>query len=124
VAQRLVRVICPKCKTAVEPDLEGRKKLESVNLSLDQFPGHKVPVGKGCDYCFQSGYVDRTALYEMLPIDEPVRVRVMERAGSSVIKREAIERGTLRTLRKDGLAKVLGGVTTIDEVLRVTQKDD
>jgi general secretion pathway protein E len=124
VAQRLVRVICPKCKAAVEPDLEGLKKLESVGLSLDQFPGQKVPVGKGCDYCFQSGYVDRTALYEMLPIDEPVRVRVMERSGSSVIKREAIERGTLRTLRRDGLAKVLAGVTTIDEVLRVTQKDD
>jgi general secretion pathway protein E len=124
VAQRLVRVICPKCKSADEPDLEGIKKLESVGLSLDQFPGRKVTLGKGCDYCFHSGYVDRTALYEMLPIDEAVRVRVMERAGSSVIKREAIERGTLRTLRKDGLAKVLAGVTTIDEVLRVTQKDE
>jgi len=124
VAQRLVRVICPKCKTAVEPDLEGRKKLESVGLSLDRFPNQRVTIGKGCDYCFQSGYVDRTALYEMLPIDEPVRVRVMERAGASTIKREAIERGMLRTLRQDGLAKVLGGVTTIDEVLRVTQKDE
>ncbi|HEX5011918.1 MAG TPA: type II secretion system ATPase GspE [Planctomycetota bacterium] len=124
VAQRLVRVICPKCKAAVEPDLEGRKKIESVGLSLDQFPGQKITLGKGCDYCFQSGYVDRTALYEMLPIDEPVRVRVMERSGSSIIKREAIERGTLRTLRRDGLAKVLAGITTIDEVLRVTQKDD
>jgi general secretion pathway protein E len=119
-----VRVVCPKCKAAVEPDLEGLKKLESVGLSLDDFPGRKVTLGKGCDYCFQSGYVDRTALYEMLPIDEPVRVRIMERSGSSTIKREAIERGTLRTLRKDGLAKVRAGITTIDEVLRVTQKDD
>jgi len=124
VAQRLVRVICPKCKTAVEPDLEGIKKVESVGLSLDEFPGRKVAVGKGCDYCFHSGYVDRTALYEMLPIDEPVRVRVMERAGASTIKHECIKRGTLRTLRQDGLNKVRAGVTTIDEVLRVTQKDE
>ena len=124
VAQRLVRVICPKCKAAAEPDLEGRKKLESVGLSLDEFPGRKVTAGKGCDYCFNSGYVDRTALYEMLPIDEPVRVRVMERSGASTIKHEAIERGTLRTLRRDGLNKVRAGVTTIDEVLRVTQKDE
>jgi type II secretory ATPase GspE/PulE/Tfp pilus assembly ATPase PilB-like protein len=126
VAQRLVRVICTKCKAPIEPDLEGRKRLESVGLSLDEFPGGKVMIGKGCDFCFNSGYVDRTALYEMLPIDEPVRVRIMDKDGTSatVIKREAIERGTLRTLRRDGLNKVRAGVTTVDEVLRVTQKDE
>jgi general secretion pathway protein E len=124
VAQRLVRMICPKCRSADTPDRELLAKLESVDLSLDQFPDEKVMIGKGCDYCFGSGYVDRTALYEMLPVDEPVRVKVMERAGASVIKREAIERGALRTLRTDGLNKVIAGVTTIDEVLRVTQKDE
>ena len=126
IAQRLVRVICTKCKTAIEPDLEGIKRLESVGLSLDEFPDRRVMVGKGCDYCFNSGYVDRTALYEMLPVDEAVRVRVMAKDGSSAstIKREAIERGTIRTLRMDGLNKVRAGVTTLDEVLRVTQKDD
>ena len=60
----------------------------------------------------------------MLPVDEPVRVRVMEHAGANTIKREAIERNTLRTLRMDGLNKVLKGVTTLEEVLRVTQKDE
>ncbi len=124
VAQRLVRVNCPKCRTPVEPDRELIARIESVGLSVDQFPDRRVILGKGCDYCFGSGYVDRTALYEMLPVDEPVRVRVMERAGSNVIKREAIERGSLRTLRMDGLNKVLAGTTTIDEVLRVTQKDE
>ena len=124
VAQRLVRVICSKCRHEIDPDRELIARLETVNLSLDQFPGRRVTVGKGCDFCFGSGYVDRTALYEMLPIDEPVRVRVMERAGASTIKREAIQRGTLRTLRMDGLNKVLKGVTTLDEVLRVTQKDE
>ena len=124
VAQRLVRVICPKCRHEIDPDRELIARLETVNLSLDQFPNRRVTVGKGCDFCFGSGYVDRTALYEMLPIDEPVRVRVMERSGASTIKREAIQRGTLRTLRMDGLNKVLHGVTTLDEVLRVTQKDE
>ena len=124
VAQRLVRVNCSKCRHEIDPDRELIARLESVGLSLDQFPGRRVTVGKGCDFCFGSGYVDRTALYEMLPIDEPVRVRVMEKSSASVIKREAIERGTLLTLRRDGLNKVLKGVTTLDEVLRVTQKDE
>jgi general secretion pathway protein E len=124
VAQRLVRVNCPKCRVRIVPDRELVAKMESVGLSPDEFPEGKLLVGKGCDYCFNSGYVDRTAIYEMLPVDEPVRVRVMERAGASVIKREAIERRTLRTLRQDGLQKVRDGVTTIDEVLRVTQKDE
>ena len=124
VAQRLVRMICPKCREYVVPDGELLAKLRSVDLDPDQFPDGKVALGKGCDYCFDSGYVDRTAVYEMLPIDEPIRVRVMERAGASVIKREAVQRGTLRTLRMDGLAKVVQGQTTLDEVLRVTTKDE
>ena len=124
IAQRLVRQICPKCRSQDAPDRELVAKLESVGLSPDEFPDGKIFTGKGCDYCFNSGYVDRTAIYEMLPIDEPIRVRVMERSGASVIKREAIERGILRTLRMDGLQKVRDGVTTIDEVLRVTQKDE
>ena len=124
VAQRLVRVICPKCKTSVDPNVEMLAKIKSVDLELDQFPDRKITLGAGCDYCFDSGYVDRTALYEMLPIDEQVRVRVMERSGASLIKQEAMRSGNLRTLRMDGLNKVLAGTTTIDEVLRVTQKDD
>jgi type II secretory ATPase GspE/PulE/Tfp pilus assembly ATPase PilB-like protein len=106
------------------PNNEMLAKLKSVDLELDRFEDGKVTVGVGCDYCFDSGYVDRTALYEMLPINESVRVRVMERAGASIIKREAIQSGNLRTLRMDGLNKVAAGVTTIDEVLRVTQRDE
>jgi general secretion pathway protein E len=124
VAQRLVRVICPKCRTEVEPDTEMLAKIKSVGLELDQFADRKIVHGAGCDYCFDSGYVDRTALYEMLPIDEQVRVRIMERSGANIIKKEAIASGNLRTLRRDGLNKVLAGTTTIDEVLRVTQKDE
>ena len=124
MTQRLVRVICPKCKTLEVPNIEMLAKLKSVELELDRFEDGKVAVGAGCDYCFDSGYVDRTALYEMLPVDEAIRVRVMERVGASVIKREAIRAGVLRTLRMDGLNKVVAGVTTLDEILRVTQKDE
>ncbi len=124
VAQRLVRVICPKCKELVVPNREEVAKLASVELDVDELPEGKLSRGKGCDFCFGSGYVDRTALYELLPIDEPIRVRVMERSGASIIKREAMERGTLRTLRMDGLNKVRHGITTVDEVLRVTQRDE
>ncbi len=124
VAQRLVRVICPKCKELVVPDAELAAKIASVDLELDQFEDRKVAVGRGCDYCFESGYVDRTALYEMLPIDEGVRVNIMKRVGASIIKKDAMASGGLRTLRTDALRKVVSGVTTIDEALRVTTKDE
>ncbi|MED5330024.1 MAG: ATPase, T2SS/T4P/T4SS family [Planctomycetota bacterium] len=124
VAQRLVRVICPKCREAITPDEKLLTTFKTVGLELDQFPDSKVIVGKGCDYCFDSGYVDRTALYELLPIDEDVRRRVMDRVGASEIKKDAMGRGILRTLRADGLSKVTGGVTTIEEILRVTTADE
>jgi len=124
IAQRLVRVICPKCRELVPPDKETVIQLETAGLSLDQFEDGKVAVGRGCDYCFDSGYVDRTAIYEMLPIDESIRVMVMERVGAATIKRQAIESGNMRTLRADGLLKVVKGVTTIEEILRVTQQDE
>ncbi|MFT7464948.1 MAG: general secretion pathway protein E [Pseudohongiellaceae bacterium] len=124
VAQRLVRVICPKCKEYEVPDAELAAKLLSVGLEIDQFEDGRVPSGRGCDYCFESGYVDRTALYEMLPVDEQVRVNIMKRVGSSIIKRDAMLNSGLRTLRSDALRKVVRGVTTIDEALRVTTKDE
>jgi type II secretory ATPase GspE/PulE/Tfp pilus assembly ATPase PilB-like protein len=70
----------------------------------------------------RTGYKDRSGLYEILPITERIREQVIKRESASVIKQEAIQRG-LHTLRMDGAKKVLEGVTTIDEVLRVTQTD-
>ena len=123
IAQRLVRLICPRCKELVTPDAAMIKELEKAGLSPDQFEGGKLPVGKGCDYCFQSGYVDRTAIYELLPIDDVMKEQIMDRASATIIKRSAIEREALSTLRMDGVAKVLRGLTTIEEVMRVTQLD-
>jgi len=124
VAQRLVRIICPKCKEHLVPDNPTVKKLKQVGLVPDVFPEGKIWEGKGCDYCFGSGYVDRTAIYEILPIDDCVKDQIMDRAGASFIKKAALENGTMKTLRMDGISKVLKGNTTIDEVLRVTQLDD
>ncbi|MHC4515755.1 MAG: GspE/PulE family protein [Planctomycetota bacterium] len=121
-AQRLVRTICPHCKELVEPDKKMRFQLEDLKLSLDQFPDSRLAIGKGCDECFHSGFAGRTAIYEILPIDSVVQEQIVDKASASEIKRTAIERG-LRTLRMDGVVKLLNHLTTPEEILRVTQLD-
>ncbi|GAB4152993.1 MAG: type II secretion system ATPase GspE [Planctomycetota bacterium] len=122
IAQRLVRTVCPNCKTLVDPDEHMKFQLEDLKLDLDRFPDGKIAVGKGCDECFHSGYSGRTAIYEVMPIDSTIQEQIVNKATASEIKRGAIERG-LKTLRMDGVEKLLQGMTTPDEVLRVTQLD-
>ncbi len=97
-------------------------QLEDLKLEVGQFPDSKLAVGKGCDECFHSGFSGRTAIYEILPIDGVVQEQIVNKTSASEIKRGALERG-LRTLRMDGVEKVLTGQTTPQEVLRVTQLD-
>ncbi len=122
VAQRLLRTVCSNCKELTAPDEHMRYLLEDLKLTPDQFPGGKLMIGKGCDECFHSGYSGRTAIYEVMPIDGAVQEQIVRKATASDIKRSALERG-LRTLRMDGVDKLLMGMTTPDEVLRVTQLD-
>jgi type II secretory ATPase GspE/PulE/Tfp pilus assembly ATPase PilB-like protein len=122
IAQRLVRRICPNCKQESVPDEQILLDLKAIGLSLDQFPGGKLWQGAGCPSCFNTGFVDRTGIYELLPVDDILKEQVMSGVTSSVIKRTSIERGC-RTLRMDGAQKVLRGITTASEVLRVTQLD-
>ncbi len=122
IAQRLVRRICPDCVSLSEPDEQELFDLKSIGVSMDQFPDGKIWRGAGCPNCFNTGYVDRTGIYEILPVDEDLKEQVMEGMSSSVIKKSAIDRGC-RTLRMDGASKVVAGVTTASEVLRVTQLD-
>jgi general secretion pathway protein E len=77
--------------------------------------------GKGCTTCFQTGYRGRSGIYELLVIDDNIRGLIMSGADSNVIKRKAIEQG-MTTLMRDGVEKIVKGVTTVDEVLRVTQE--
>jgi general secretion pathway protein E len=121
IAQRLVRTICPRCKEFIKPDSHQLLRLKEIRLSPDQFPDG-IAIGKGCDECFNSGYAGRTAIYEIMPIDEQIQAQIIDKASATTIKRGAIERG-LRTLRMDGVNKVLRGQSTPEEVLRVTQLD-
>ncbi len=122
IAQRLVRRICPACREEHEPTPEELRDLKLIGLSISDFPTGRLYHGRGCPSCFNTGYTDRTGIYEIMPVDDALKDQIIERKSSSVVKRTAIERGC-RTLRMDGAQKVLKGVTTPAEVLRVTQLD-
>jgi len=121
IAQRLVRTVCKHCRTYVPINDEWAAKLKKVRIDPAALP-NGIAIGKGCDECFQSGYAGRTAIYEFMPVDEVLRTQIMERATAAAMKRAAAARGMI-TLREDGRRKILAGLTTPDEVLRVTQLD-
>ncbi|MCP3917405.1 MAG: Flp pilus assembly complex ATPase component [bacterium] len=121
VAQRLIRTICDSCKEVTPINDEWRVKLEKVGIS-DAEMGGEVAHGVGCDECFHSGYAGRTAIYEFLPIGEQIRTKIMEGGTATELKRMAAESGMI-TLREDGRDKIRSGLSTPDEVLRVTQLD-
>jgi general secretion pathway protein E len=121
IAQRLVRTVCKHCRTYVPINDEWAAKLKKVRIDPSALP-EGIAIGRGCDECFQSGYAGRTAIYEFMPVDEVLRTQIMERATAAAMKRSAAARGMI-TLREDGRQKILAGLTTPDEVLRVTQLD-
>lgn len=112
MAQRLVRRICPICKTREDLPADVLKKI-SADI-------REVWTGRGCDACSGTGYKGRIGIFEVLPVSGPIRELIMKRATIKEMKDKAIELG-MRTLREDGIEKIIKGVTTIDEVLRVTQ---
>ena len=114
IAQRLVRMICPYCKEEYIPS-EGEKAYFPFEIS-------RLYRGSGCEKCKYTGYLGRTGIFEILVIDKDLRKMITERIDSQSIKQKAILKG-MKTLRKDGLNKVLKGITTLEEVLRVTPKD-
>jgi general secretion pathway protein E len=119
IAQRLVRKVCPDCKEPVKP---SPVELRELGLSKMDEDSGQFFVGKGCERCFQTGYRGRTGVYEMMLIDSEIQNQIYKRESSGAIKRNALDAG-LKTLRMDGARKVLDGITTISEVLRVTQAD-
>ncbi|MGC8742631.1 MAG: GspE/PulE family protein [Verrucomicrobiia bacterium] len=120
MAQRLVRTICPHCKA--EQNLE-RDYLLKIGFPEEDIDRVKFYKGLGCEECRQLGYQGRTGIYELLVVTDPIRSLVMNRAPSTAIAQKAIELG-MRTLRHDGWYKVKAGITTIEEVLRVTQTEE
>ena len=116
LAQRLVRRICPHCKTPYEP-----KPAEIAEAGAEALVGKVVFYkGRGCGYCGGTGYKGRTGIHEVLRVDEEIRDLILERAGVGMIRRAAQAKG-FRDLRFDGLRKVVAGVTTLEEVARVTK---
>jgi general secretion pathway protein E len=117
LAQRLVRVICPACK--MEDDSEG----QSVQVrALGVSPDTKFYRGKGCDACTFTGFRGRSGIFELLVINDDIRKMIMKRADSNEI-REVARKNGMTTLLEDGVQKIQAGVTTVGEVLRVTQED-
>ncbi len=117
LAQRLVRRICPDCRQAYEPPTHELRELGLGDDSKQLFY-----VGAGCAKCFDTGYRGRTGIYELMTISEDIREMVYQRQTAGAIKKVALDSG-MQTLRMDGARKVTAGVTTIAEVLRVTQSD-
>jgi type II secretory ATPase GspE/PulE/Tfp pilus assembly ATPase PilB-like protein len=117
LAQRLVRAICPHCKTPSPVDEITLKELgEAISKSKEPPTFYR---GKGCKQCKQSGYLGRTGIYELLTVNEKIKRLIAEKASPQEIRQVARETTGLKSLREDGLLKVLKGVTTRDEVDRV-----
>lgn len=114
VAQRLVRVLCPACRVAYDPD-------ESEQLVLKIKAGQKIYRAKGCDSCNYTGYKGRSGIYELIMIDDKLRTMIHD--GSSEMDLEAYARTKSPGIRDHGRVKVMAGETTLEEVLRVTRED-
>ncbi len=118
VAQRLIRVLCPDCKEAYTPDGAA---LDSLGITRDQLQDTVIYRAKGCESCFHTGYKGRKGIFEMMVLDSRLKSFILKTYDSNQIKHEALNQNMV-TLRQDGINKVLKGVSTIEEVLRVTQR--
>lgn len=116
LAQRLVRTICPKCKEKYKP---AKEELKDIGLTEDE----KVDFyrGKGCDECVKTGYRGQIGIYELMVPDDSIRNLIIAKSPTEEIRRKAVALGML-TLIEDGIGKIKQGLTTVEEVLRVTQE--
>jgi type II secretory ATPase GspE/PulE/Tfp pilus assembly ATPase PilB-like protein len=117
IAQRLVRVICEKCKEEYIPE---ENVLRRLNIKERSNSDGKIKLyrGTGCPFCKNTGYYGRTSIYELIILDEEIKSLIISKASSNIIKDAAIKKG-MKTLKNSGLEKALQGITTIEEVLRV-----
>jgi general secretion pathway protein E len=119
LAQRLVRVICRRCS---EPEIVSAAPLRDAGFAVEGLgEPFELSRGRGCASCDQSGYDGRLGIFELLDVDEDMRHLMVTKADSNLLKTQAVRSG-MRTLKEDGWNKVLAGITTPDEVLRVTQE--
>jgi type II secretory ATPase GspE/PulE/Tfp pilus assembly ATPase PilB-like protein len=121
IAQRLVRLICKNCKEKYVLPQEIYRQFNDLGIEVDS-AGLKQEIyrGRGCKMCNNTGYMGRTGIYEILLVSEQIKKMILEKAPSDTIKQKAMDLG-MSTLKHDGWQKVLAGLTTPEEVLRVTQ---
>jgi len=128
IAQRLVRKICPNCRTSYQfnkKELKLIKKEKNTVKSIEKRAGRKIEnirfyKSPGCNICSNTGYMGRIGVFEVLYLDEEIRKLVVENASSDQIRSKARSKG-MNTMFEDGIDKVLGGITTLNEVLRVSK---
>ncbi|MBW1983039.1 MAG: type II secretion system ATPase GspE [Deltaproteobacteria bacterium] len=117
IAQRLVRVLCPQCR---EPYRPTEAELAELGLQLEGQAVKNIYREKGCAECMDTGYRGRLGIFELLHMSETIKTMILRTSEANEIRRAAIKEG-MTTLRDDGIRKVLEGITTISEVMRVTQ---
>ncbi|QEG20620.1 GspE/PulE family protein [Mariniblastus fucicola] len=120
LAQRLVRTICKKCGAPYTPP---EHQIHEAGLTPEEVAGATFRKGKGCNSCQKTGYRGRVGIYEMLIIDAKIRQMIFDDTPTNIVREYAISKG-MSTLYMDGLAKVMGGVTTLEEVFRVAKKTE
>ncbi len=118
IAQRLVRILCPHCRIQHLLTAEDEKSIHAGGLEM---AGKTVYKPKGCPRCFETGYSGRQAIFEILELDDQIRQLILQTSETGQIRDAAIKKGMV-TLRSDGMAKALQGITSIREVFRVTQE--
>ena len=118
LAQRLVRVVCDECKETYVADEES---LDSIGITPEMAAGRNIYRGRGCSSCLNTGYRGRTGIFELMILDDSIKNLILKTSDANAIKRQAIDQGMF-SLRQDGVQKVLDGITTIEEVFRVTEQ--
>ncbi len=118
IAQRLVRTLCNDCKESFQPD---DMAFRSIGMDPARSRNHVIYRARGCENCFHTGYKGRNAIFEIMELNDELRSLILKTYDSNVIKKRALELNMM-SLRQDGVQKLLNGVTTIEEIFRVTMK--
>ena len=117
-AQRLIRVLCPACK---KPYVPSAGSMVAKAMPPQAIDGQPLFEATGCDHCIQTGYKGRVAIFELMEINDAIRRLILKDFDATSIRNEALNHGMV-SLRSDGITKAIAGITTVEEVLRVTQK--
>jgi len=124
IAQRLVRKICQKCRISDEVSEKDLTNLNFDSKTIKEILNGKKSVrvyhGKGCPVCHQTGYLDRVGIFEVMLIDHEIKEAIISKQSAEFISKLAIKSG-MQTILSNGIKKVLAGITTLEEILRVTK---